>query len=241
MKSCILQKVKTIIVSPPFGTLVRHKKCTSVLGTYTLERRGSWATKIWRVILTVRPTKGGWVNKIGLQNPGIKSVKHFQSDKIYSIAAISPEDWNEIINYIPEYAIVEMNLSCPNVGHSTDINDTQIEIYLKKFQTVIFKLSPTNEMYNQVDRLVKLGAKYIHIANTIPVPEGGESGERLKTFSLKAIRELKPKYPSINFIGGGGIYSIKDLQEYKESGAEYFSLASIWFNPLKALRLLRKI
>ncbi len=134
-----------------------------------------------------------------------------------------------------------MNLSCPNIGHNTDISDEQIKMYLQKYQTLIFKLSPTSEMYNQVDRLVKLGAKYIHIANTIPVPEGGESGERLKTFSLKAIRELKPKYPNINFIGGGGIYAQNDLELYRQAGANYFSLASIWFNPIKALRLLKKI
>src|SRR5258708_31459303 len=67
--------MKKFIISPPFGSFITHEKCTSVLGTYTLNQRGGWLKKIYRAMLTVRPIKNGRVNNIGLQNSGIKSVR----------------------------------------------------------------------------------------------------------------------------------------------------------------------
>lgn len=232
--------MKNFIISPPFGNFINHSKCTSIVGTYTLHKRGGWIKKLYRTILTVRPIRNGWVNNIGLQNPGIKSVKEFDPEKIYSIAVIESEEWDELINYIPPEITVELNLSCPNIDRESDIQDDQVVAYIKKFSLVIFKLSPTNEIYNQADRLVSLGAKYLHIANTIPTSRGGESGKRLKDFSIQTIKVVKNKYPDIKIIGGGGIYSNKDVELYKNARADYFSLASIWFKPWKAFTLLRR-
>ncbi len=231
--------MKNFLISPPFGSYIAHSKCTSVYGTYTLHKRGGWTTKLCRAIKTIRPVKNGWVNNIGLQNPGIKSVKSFDQEKIYSIAAIQSEEWDGLIDYIPENTTVELNLSCPNLDRKTDIDDYQVVTFINKFPTVIFKLSPTNEVYNQVDRLVKLGARYLHIANTLPTNRGGESGGRLKEFSLKTIKNIRGKYPDIEIIGGGGIYSYKDIELYKDAGADYFSLATIWFTPWRAVWLLK--
>ncbi len=233
--------MKDFLIGAPFGNYITHSKCTSVCGTYTLYKRGTWIKRLYRAITTIRPIKNGWVNKIGLQNPGIKSVKIFDPQKIYSIAAIQSEEWDELTNYIPEGIAVELNLSCPNIELSSDINDHQAVSYINKFPIVIFKLSPTKEIYGEVDRLVGLGARYIHIANTIPTDRGGESGERLKFFSLKIVEEVRRKYPDIKIIGGGGIYSAKDVELYKNVGANYFSLATIWFKPWKAVRLLQKM
>ena len=231
--------MKNFLISPPFGSYITHSKCTSVYGTYTLHKRGSWAKRLYRAIRTIRPIKNGWVNNIGLQNPGIKSVKKFDPEKIYSIASIQPEEWDRLIGYIPPNIIVELNLSCPNLEQKTDIDDQQVIDYLHKFPVVIFKLSPTNEIYNQGDRLVGLGAQYLHIANTLPTNRGGESGERLKEFSLKTIKNVRSKYSGIKIIGGGGIYSDKDIELYKNAGADYFSLATIWFKPWRAVQLLK--
>lgn len=232
--------MKDFLISAPFGNYITHSKCTSVCGTYTLYKRGCWIKRLYRVLMTIRPIKNGWVNNIGLQNPGIKSIKKFYPGKIYSIAAIQAEEWDELIDIIQKDSTVELNLSCPNIEQKIDIDDYQVTAYIKKFPVVIFKLSPIKEIYNQVDRLVNLGAQYLHIANTLPTNKGGESGERLKIFSLEAIKNVKKKYPSIKIVGGGGIYSVRDVELYKNAGADYFSLATIWFNPLKAIRLLKK-
>jgi dihydroorotate dehydrogenase len=211
------------------------------VGTYTLDRRGGWLKKILRAFLTVRPIPGGWVNNIGLQNPGILSLKQFHTHKIYSIAALEINEWDELLKLIPTDTRIELNLSCPNTKHEIVIENEQILRYLHKFPDAIFKLSPTDTIMAQIDNLVGLGVRFIHIANTLPVPRGGESGERLKDFSLKAIKRARSKYPDLQIVGGGGIYSLEDVRLYRDAGANHFSLASIWFNPFKALRLLEKI
>ena len=232
--------MKDFIISPPFGNFINHHKCTSVVGTYTLNRRGGWIKKLYRAMLTIRPIKNGWINNIGLQNPGITSVKNFDPERVYSIATIQSEEWDKLIDIIPKEITVELNLSCPNIDQESYIDDRQVIAYVNKYPVVIFKLSPTNEIHEQISRLVTLGAKYIHIANTIPTSRGGESGERLKLFSIQTIRDTRSKYPHIRIIGGGGIYSHKDIELYKNAGADYFSLATVWFNPWRATRLLRK-
>ena len=232
--------MKDFFIGAPFGNYITHRKCTSVCGTYTLHRRGNWFTRFYRAIKTVRPIKNGWVNNIGLQNKGIKSVKNFHIEKIYSITAMQPKEWGQLINIIPSGVMVELNLSCPNIDQKPSIDDYQVSTYVKKFPIVIFKLSPTAEIYNQIDRLINLGAQYLHIANTFSGSKGGESGQRLKEFSLKVIMNVRVKYPNIKIIGGGGIYSNKDVELYRKVGANYFSLATIWFKPWKAVSLLRK-
>ncbi|OGN20277.1 MAG: hypothetical protein A2910_03120 [Candidatus Yanofskybacteria bacterium RIFCSPLOWO2_01_FULL_39_28] len=231
--------MKNFLISAPFGNYITHVKCTSICGTYTLHKRGSWITRLYRAVTTIRPIKNGWVNRMELQNPGIRSIKKFNPKKIYSITAIQTEEWNELINLISEQVAVELNLSCPNIEPESEIRDHQVVACVKKFPIVIFKLSPTNEIYNQIDRLVNLGARYIHIANTLPTKRGGESGARLKSFSIKTIKNIRAKYPNIKIIGGGGIYSDKDVELYEKAGADYFSLATIWFNPWKAIQLLK--
>lgn len=232
--------MKDFIISPPFGSYINHGKCASVLGTYTLHKRGTRIERLYRAIKTIRPIKNGWMNNIGLLNPGISSVKKFNLNKIYSIAAIYSEEWDKIIDYIPKEIMVELNLSCPNIDRKTDISDKQVIVYINKFPIVLFKLSPTKEIYGQIDRLVSLGAQYIHISNTLPTSRGGEAGERLKFFSLETIKNIRRKYPGIKIIGGGGIYSSSDVELYKNAGADYFSLATIWFKPWKAVQLLTK-
>ncbi len=232
--------MRRFIISPPFGNYITHNKCTSVCGTYTLHRRGNLVKRLYRAMQTIRPIKSGWVNNIGLQNPGIKSVKKFNPEKIYSITTIQPEEWDELIDYIPKNIAVELNLSCPNIEQKTDTSNNQVIACINKFPIVIFKLSPTNQIYNQADRLINLGGQYLHIANTLPTDKGGESGERLKEFSLKAIKNIRSKHPNVKIIGGGGIYSKEDVELYKNAGADYFSLATIWFKPLRAIELLKK-
>lgn len=232
--------MKDFLISPPFGNHITHSKCTSVYGTYTLYKRGTWIKRLYRAITTIRPVKNGWVNNIGLQNPGIRSVETFDPERIYSIAAIQSEEWDGLLSCIPKETTIELNLSCPNIDQKSNVSNEQVIAYIKKFPIVIFKLSPTNQIYSEIDKLVNLGAQYIHIANTLPVSKGGESGERLKEFSLKTIRDIREEYQNIKIIGGGGIYSDKDVKLYKNAGADHFSLATIWFKPWKAIRLLKK-
>ena len=49
----------------------------------------------------------------------------------------------------------------------------------------------------------------------------------------------KTKYPSVIVIAGGGIYSKDEINMYKDSGADHFSLGTICFTPWKIPSILR--
>lgn len=81
---------------------------------------------------------------------------------------------------------------------------------------------------------------HFHMCNTMPVKAGGESGKRLKRRSLMLICGVRKDFgDDFNIIGGGGIYSFGDVKEYQDAGATHFSLATIWFKPWKALKILK--
>ena len=212
-----------------------------MVGTFTLKPRGSNWTKLYRLLKTTRPVESGWVNNVGFQNPGITSVKKFDSEKLYSIAAMEHSDWDQLLNIIPAHAMVEINTSCPNIDDHPEIPDDQVRKYLEKHPLVVFKLPPKQETVKEVEKLSSLGAIHFHLCNTMPTERGGESGKRLQELSLDLIRETKKIHPHIKIIGGGGIYEPKDIDLYRAAGADFFSLASVFLNPLKAQKLLRSI
>ena len=58
-------------VAAPFGNYIKPKDCIPVTGSFTLHPQGN---RLWRVIKTLRYSwkLNGWVNALGLPNPGIK-------------------------------------------------------------------------------------------------------------------------------------------------------------------------
>lgn len=184
---------------------------------------------------------GGWVNNVGFQNPGIHSIKRFKTENIYSIAALTESEWDGLLEAVPAQVGVEVNMGCPNVREHPDITDVQVKTYIEKFPLVILKLSPTAHALDEIKRFASLGINHFHLFNTIPTESGGESGKRLQEISLKTIRQAKALHPHIKIIGGGGIYTPKDVLLYKEAGADCFSLGSIFLNPIRARRLLKSL
>lgn len=59
--------------------------------------------------------------------------------------------------------------------------------------------------------------------------------------NLRTVAALARKYPQAKLIAGGGIYSAADAQDYLDAGATDLSLGTVWFNPPRAWRLLRRI
>ena len=59
--------MKTFIAAP-FGNYIKTSNTISVTGSWTIEKRKG---RIKQIVKTLRYTKRGWVNKIGLRNPGI--------------------------------------------------------------------------------------------------------------------------------------------------------------------------
>jgi len=231
--------IKEFLISPPFGNFLSLPNTTPIRGTFTYERRGSRAYKLWRFIKTVRPISGGWVNSIGFQNPGIRSVRKYDPRAIYSIGVVAEGEWEKLLAVIPESTHLEINMGCPNLDTHPRISGECIRAFIKKYPLVIFKLTYSPVVFSEIEFLVENGAQYLHLFNTIPGPRGGESGKRVQEHALTTIRMVKKLYPHIYLIGGGGIYTIEDIEQYREAGATHFSLGSVFLSPVKASRLLR--
>ena len=229
--------LKKFIISPPFGNYIHVNWATSVAGTFTLERRRGL---IWQVLKTLRPIEGGWVNKIGFRNKGIKNVQ-FHDTRIYSVADLTGDsDWLSICETIPAEHMVEVNAGCPNVG-SYSISSFALRIFARKFDDPILKVSPTDGGLLTICKAHDIGFKTVHIANAIPVERGGESGQRLKPISLHMIEEIKRLFPNMKIIGGGGIYTPEDLKDYQNAGVDHFSLSTVWFTPWKVKKIIDSI
>ncbi len=100
-------------IAAPFGNYIKTKNTISVSGSWTIEKRTG---RIIQIAKTLRYTKRGWVNKIGLRNPGLNIglVKH-KEDEVFSIAGIERNDWRIFAEKLPENFNIEVNMSCPNI------------------------------------------------------------------------------------------------------------------------------
>lgn len=236
-----MSEIKELLISPPFGDGIHHRLCTRVMGSYTnVARRG----RLMQILKTVRPEDGGgWINAIGLRNPGIAHVIDFHEDRIYSLAAIRSGDW-AIFHIILEDSMapnIKLNLSCPNTAEcGITLQDISSFLTYKKTdkRTVIAKLPPypRTKALELSDFCIKVGIEYLHFSNTFPTSRGGVSGPYLKQVNLPLVEIAAKRYPNTTIIAGGGIYSFQDLVDYRNAGATHFSLSTIFFNPIRVMK-----
>lgn len=238
-------QLKPFVVSAPFGNWFGYPNATSTLGTYTLNYRGGRLYRLWRCLRTLRYSRSasGWVNKLGLPNPGIDSLEEI-TDQIVSIHGFDREEWIALAEKIRNKPIqtVEFNLSCPNVGHKHAINDVipAISWLLSSGLHIITKLPPVRWM-ELAEPLHNIGVTTFHCCNTLPTPRGGLSGKSLKPLSLWAVSEIKQKWPDVKVIGGGGVTHQQDVDDYRNAGADHVAIGSVLFNPLNWRRVRRMI
>ena len=212
------------------------------MGSFTLERRDGLLVQIAK---TLRPTRGGWVNQIGLRNKGIRNV-YFRRDRIYSIVGLEPDDWERILPILSKqkescgqplnFLNLEVNLGCPNV-HEYGIEPHTMEHYCQ-WHVVSAKLPATDKVDEVAEMAVKAGARYLHCSNTLPTPRGGESGKRLKEWNLPVVERLAKRYPDVPIIAGGGIYTPQDVTDYENAGASHFGISTAFFKPWRVPAIL---
>lgn len=195
----------------------------------------------------------------------------WEPHKIASIAMVEGTmlEWEAIIDFLWNGGgvylhTVEINVSCPNTEHALPSipSDSQMKRLLNRGDDfkldVIWKLPPVEGSIAAAMRLADSGAQYIHLSNTLPSPVGGISGAPLREVNLRLVHEicdrlvnagLKRSFASagdsgmlqVEVIAGGGIYSPRHLRQYQDAGATRFSLATAWFWPPRALRIMRLV
>lgn len=233
-------EMNKLIIGAPFGNYFKTPGVTSTVGTFTLNYRGGKLYRLWRMILTLRYywRLQSWVNKLGLPNPGIDSHEgKFKADEIISIHGFNRGEWIQLVancSYSNLKLFIEFNLSCPNVSAKHSIEDLKpaLDVARNHGHIVIAKLPPVG-WCDMVIYLYQAGVRYFHCCNTLPTPGGGLSGKALKPFSLDVVRSIKRMFDpkEVFVIGGGGITSTQDIDDYIAAGADHVSVASMLLWP----------
>lgn len=251
-----LSTARPFLISPPFGTYLHHARAYSVRGSFTRHPRPG---RLGQVLRTVRPVPGGWINKIGLRNPGVLTVRDCAADEILSLAPIdgNEEEWEFFVRYLKSQTAVlrsvraELNVSCPNTDHPVPALPSPRQMreladlgsWTPK-SAVIFKLQPLPSSIEAAQRLAEMGARYIHLSNTYPSPVGGISGDALREVNLPLVDRvaslLAREHSNVDIIAGGGIKAQEHVEAYRRAGAVRFSLATAWAWPPRALAVLRQ-
>lgn len=203
----MLDPARPFLISPPFGSYLRSSRAYSVLGSFTRLPRSGW---LGRVLRTVRPlgrdpdgTPRGWLNDVGLRNPGwdnVETVRYrtsggVRSPKnwfIYSLAPLETTDWSHLERWLDDrfnIPLVEINVSCSNIAEYPTLPP---DGYIKRLHaaTIIWKLPPLPSSVDTALRLADLGARYVHMSNTLPSPAGGISGAALREANLPLVERV---------------------------------------------------
>lgn len=246
-----------LIIDPPFGSYFNLEGALPVYGTFTSVPRPG---RFRRVLLTVRPVNGGWINQLGLRNPGLQS--YIDSCKlaragaaalpphIVSIHGFSTNDWLFILDHLANCyhgsyrheCIVELNASCPNVIDDTIDYTKVFRTAHTFFESVIVKIGPTPADYRRAAEALAEGINAIHCGNTWPTPVGGVSGPPLKPHSLAMVQQVRQGAPPATvIIASGGITEFGDIVDYANAGADYVGVASLLLMPWRRFTVLPRL
>ena len=148
----------------------------------------------------VAETRGGMMNAIGLQNPGIDTflerdlpfLKQYDTKVIVNVCGRNTEDYCQVVERLADQPVdlLEINISCPNVkeggiafGQNARAAE-EITAAVKKHagQPVIMKLSPNVTDIGEMARAVQAGgADAISLINTLT---GMKIDVNRRTFAL---------------------------------------------------------
>ena len=226
-------------ISAPFGNYIKPKGTIPVTGTFTLNARGN---RFWAVLKTLRynSAQSGWVNRLGLPNPGIREGLKKESTVI-SIAEIDKGDFQRLNVLIPENQSIELNLSCPNLNKKLSWESAKC-FNSEKREWCIAKLSPLTTPEELKFVVEFLGFTQLHFSNTLPTVQGGLSGPMLRGYTTELIDLARSEYGnSVEIIAGGGVSDFGSVTNYLSNGADHVSIGSVCFNPFKLRKLLRKL
>ena len=211
-------------IAAPFGNYLHRPDMYSVLGTYTLQSRPGLLKQILKTLRYSFHYKG-WVNKLGLRNPGIHDAinKYYQnpSRRIISLYGFNKGEWETLAKYTRGMK-QELNLSCPNVENKFHNTGCPVEL----FPDAILKMSPlTTE--EEIVMYMERGVRRWHFSNTLPVRQGGLSGKTLMQYNRKLIKFTLGEDKGAKIIGGGGVMNMSDVRFYRDLGCTGVSLGTV--------------
>ena len=231
--------MNNFFIAAPFGNYIKPKGCIPVAGTFTLNARGNRFLAVAKT-LRYNSAQGGWVNKLGLPNPGIRNGLE-KNPTVISIAEIDKGDFQRLNVLIPENQSIELNLSCPNLDKKLSWESAR-SFTPNTRKWCIAKMSPLTTPEEIKFVVEHLGITQLHFSNTLPTIRGGLSGPMLRGYTTELIELARSEYGNlVEIIAGGGVSDFGSVTDYLSSGANHISLGSVCFNPFKLRKLLRKL
>ena len=198
---------------------------------------------------------GGWLNAVGLANPGATEFSNMISKShdvpiIVSLVGSTEDDFDFMIKQFENCKIsaYELNLSCPHVAKvGLEVGDDVelVKKIVKKVKSntnvpVIAKVGlGTTNYLDTVGAACEAGADGITAINTIramaidvetqkPILSnkiGGLSGTPIKPIAVRCVYEISSKF-DVPIIGCGGISTWEDAIEFFLAGASAIQLGS---------------
>jgi dihydroorotate dehydrogenase (NAD+) catalytic subunit len=218
------------------------------------------------------------VNSIGLPGPGIESfldkdlawLAERGARAVVSIAGGSVEEYARLAQKLrghPGVAMVEVNISCPNVEDrgqvfACDPHASSGVVQAVRQNTapgipVFAKLSPDVTDITTIARAcVDAGADGLSVINTLlgmvidtttmrPVlggVTGGLSGPAIRPVAVRCVWQVHAALPDVPILGMGGIRTGLDALEFLLAGASAVSVGTTVFgDPTAPVRILREL
>lgn len=219
-------------------------------------------------------TPSGMINAIGIENPGIdgfietklSSFKKVGVPLIISILGHNEEQFVEVVEKLNRQtgiAMIELNLSCPNLGHKTLVAQDPEATYrlVKRLKAVSkyplsAKLSPNVTDISEIAVAAEnAGADAVSLVNTFAAMAidiktrrsrignftGGLSGPAIRPIAIKMVHDVY-KRVKVHIIGMGGIMTANDALEFLIAGASMVAVGTANFvNPRAPLDVLEGI
>lgn len=247
-----------------------------------LNKLGAIVTKT----ITLNPRKGnfpprtcetpaGLLNSIGLENPGIEAfidekLTVLEKIGVPVIVSISSEDnpqeflsLAQRLDKIKSVSAIELNISCPNLGHTKLISQDPQTTYtvVKSVRKVTKKVLITKLSPNVTDiapialAAQKAGSDAVALINTLSgmcidvnkrSPKlksitGGLSGPAIRPVAVRMVWEVYRKI-KIPIIGSGGIIDAQSALEFFLAGATCISVGTANFiNPGVTIEIIEGI
>lgn len=219
-------------------------------------------------------TPSGMINAIGIENPGIDGfietkLKSFQKigvPLIISILGHNQEQFLEIVEKLngqKGISVLELNLSCPNLGHKTLVaQDPEATYQLVKSVKAVSKFPVAAKLSPNVTDISEIavaaengGADAVSLINTFTAMAidvktrksrignftGGLSGPAIRPIAVRMVHDVY-KRVKIPIIGMGGIMTANDALEFMIAGSSMVAVGTANFvNPRAPLEVLEGI
>jgi dihydroorotate dehydrogenase (NAD+) catalytic subunit len=203
----------------------------------------------------IAETDVGMLNSIGLANPGRDA---FLGQTLARLAGTVPQIWVSVggfsaddyaetcaaLDERDEVAVVELNLSCPNVDEAPETAAELVAAARAATRKPLYaKLSPANwDIAKGAKAVEAAGADGLSLVNTmrglsldertlaprLGTATGGLSGPALKPVALAAVYACR-RATQLPIVGMGGIMNGRDVLEFVACGANDVALGTVLF------------